>query len=54
MKFRKRDKVLYLYLKKRRINVEQLADFVGMILTGAFVLGAFIFFFGFCWGGFLR
>ena len=37
-----------------RVDVEKFAEFIGAILCGAFVIAAFVFFFGFCWGGFLR
>lgn len=40
--------------RRYRVDVERFADFCGAVLCGVFALAAFVFFFGCCWGGFLR
>lgn len=48
------EKIIKISGRKYRVNVEQFAEFISMILAGIMVIAAFVFFFGFCWGGFLR
>lgn len=38
----------------RIVDRERFAEFLGMIGCAVMVIAAFLFFFGCCWGGFLR
>ena len=40
--------------KKYRINTEKALDFVGAVGFALIMAAAFVFFFGCCYGGFLR
>lgn len=40
--------------KKYRLNLAKFESFMTALTLGAMALAAFVFFFGFCWGGFLR
>ena len=40
--------------KRYRINLEKTAEFVGALMTALMAAGAFVLFFGLCYGGFLR
>ena len=39
---------------KYKINLERFANFVGGCLCVMALIGGFVFFFGFCYGGFMR
>lgn len=40
--------------RKYRINLERFSGFVGAVTLTLMTAAAFCFFFGMCWGGFLR
>ena len=47
-------KIVQVRGRRYKVDVERFAEFCAAVTCGLLAATAFVFFFGYCWGGFLR